>query len=161
MDNSIPAYSLFEGTFITAAPVLDRSVNILMFRDPDNKEYNLLINRTLLEEEETIDAFCEAQLETLRNTLPGFQTEGKLLKHEIGPAKLQVIQLANRYLKDGKNIRQVQSVMQLPQHNLANPSGRGLIIFTLHTEEEFTEYQRKHYVQVLNSFNPHMSAQGQ
>ncbi|MFJ3458555.1 DcrB-related protein [Scandinavium goeteborgense] len=160
MENVIPTYSLFEGSFITAAPVLDRSVNILMFRDPDDKEYNLLINRTLLDEDQTIDTFCETQIENLRNTLPGFQVEGKLLKNEIGPAKLVVIQLANRYLQDGKTIRQVQSVMKLPMHNQANPSGRGVIIFTLHVEDEFTEFQRKHYVQVLNSFNPEMSVSG-
>ncbi|MFP2516981.1 DcrB-related protein [Buttiauxella agrestis] len=160
MNSAIPTYALFEGTFLTPAPVLDRSVNILMFRDPQNKEYNLLINRTLLEEGQEIDSFCEAQVETLRNALPGFQTEGKMLRHEIGPAKLTVVQLANRYLQDGKVIRQVQSVLQLPLHNVANPSGRGVIIFTLHAENEFTEYQRKHYVQALNSFNPEMSAQG-
>lgn len=49
----------FEGTFLTPAPVLDRSVNILMFRDPDNHEYNIIINRTLLEEEDTSETFVK------------------------------------------------------------------------------------------------------
>lgn len=160
METIIPVYTLFEGTFVTEPPVIDRSVNILMFRDPDNNEYNLLINRTLLEEDQTIDNFCEAQVEALRQKLPGFQIEGKLIKHEIGPAKIPVIQVANRYLQDGKTIRQVQSIMKLPLHNQANPSGNGVIIFTLHAEEEFSEYQRKHYVQIINSFNPEMSPKG-
>lgn len=156
--NAIPStYSIFEGTFLTPAPVLDRSVNILMFRDPDNHEYNIIINRTLLEEEDTSETFCEKEMDALRNKLPGLQVEGKLLKHEIGPAKLPVVQVANHYLQDGKKFRQVQSIMQLPYHSLTNTDGRSVLIFTLNTDGEFTEYQRKHYVQIINSFNPHVA----
>jgi hypothetical protein len=157
MKTKSSTYTIFEGTFLTSAPVLDRSVNILMFKDPDNYEYNIIINRILLEEDDTTEAFCEKEMDALRNKLPGFQIEGKLLKHEIGPAKLPVVQIANNYLQDGKRFRQVQSIMQLPHHPVTNTDGRSVLIFTLISDSEFTEYQRKHYVQIINSFNPHVS----
>ncbi|WNN47926.1 DcrB-related protein [Siccibacter colletis] len=147
-------YSLLEGTFITEAPLLDRTVNILMFRDPEDNEYSIMINRALLDEDQTPEAWCEQQTEIQRNQLPGFKPEGKMLTHEIGPARLPVIQIANSFLQDGKTVRQVQSIIRLPRHRIANPVTRGLIIFTLRSESEFTEHQRKHYVQVINSFNP-------
>ncbi len=57
MSNKVQPYSLYEGNFLTTAPVLDRSVNVLMFRDPDNQEYNVIINRATLDEEQTPEAF--------------------------------------------------------------------------------------------------------
>ena len=102
MSNKVQHYSLYEGNFLTTAPVLDRSVNVLMFRDPDNQEYNLIINRATLDEEQTPEAFCESQMDILRNKLPGFQLEGKMLRHETGPSRLPVVQIANRYLQEGK-----------------------------------------------------------
>ncbi|EPN9525620.1 DcrB-related protein [Cronobacter malonaticus] len=157
MSNKVQTYSLYEGNFLTTAPVLDRSVNVLMFRDPDNQEYNLIINRATLDEEQTPEAFCESQMDILRNKLPGFQLEGKMLRHETGPFRLPVVQIANRYLQEGKTIRQVQTVIQLPFHAAANPLSREVIIFTLYADADFTEYQRKHYVQIINSFNPNVS----
>ncbi|EKN6260678.1 DcrB-related protein [Yersinia enterocolitica] len=155
MNANSSTYSIFEGTFLTTAPVLDQSVNILMFRDPDNHEYTIIINRALLDEEQTPEDFCEKEMEALRNKLPGFQIEGKLLKHELGPAKLPVVQVANNFLQDGEITRQVQSIVLLPYHAISNPANRVVLIFTLTTAGgEFTEHQRKHYVQIINSFNP-------
>jgi len=147
-------YHLYEGTFLSPEPIFDRSIQILMFRDPDEKEYQLMINRTMLDEEQTIESWCESEMDALRNKLPGFKTEGKLLKTEIGPAKLEVVQVANRYLNEGAIKRQIQSILKLPSHPRYNALGRGVIIFTLSSDEEFTEHQRKHYVQVINSFSP-------
>lgn len=148
------AYSLYEGTFLSPAPVQDRSVNILMFRDPDNNEYNIIINRARLEEKQSVKNYCESQMEVLRFKQPGFQIEGKLLTRKIGPAKISVTQVANRFLHEGKTVRQVQSIIQLPADVKNNPTGLEILIFTLNARNEFTEYQRKHYVQVLNTFNP-------
>lgn len=148
-------YSIYEGTFLTTAPILDQSVNILMFRDPDNHEYNIIINRTLLDEKETPETFCEKEMEALHNKLPGFQIEGKLLTHKLGPAKLPVVQVANNFLQNGERTRQVQSIVLLPHHPISNPDNRVVLIFTLtKTGGEFTEHQRKHYVKIINSFNP-------
>ncbi|WP_330982233.1 MULTISPECIES: DcrB-related protein [Enterobacterales] len=151
------SYNLTEGCFLSPLPVIDRTVNILMFRDPDDIEYNIVINRATLDEAQNIDAFCELQIEQLRNKLPGFQMDGKLLKSEIGPAKLSVVQISNQYLQDGKTVRQVQSVIKLPWHAGMNHNEREVIIFTLHTVGEFSEHQRKHYVQIINTFQPHMT----
>ncbi|PVZ81822.1 T6SS protein Cts1W [Serratia sp. S1B] len=150
----LQTYSIFEGSFQSVAPVIDRSVNVLMFRDSDHNEYNIMVNRVTLEEDLTLETYCEQQIEQLRNKLPGFQIEGKLLKHEIGPAKLPVVQIANQYLQDGNLVRQVQSLIQLPWHATANPQEREVIIFTLYAEGEFSEQQRKHYIQVINTFQP-------
>ncbi len=109
-----------------------------------------------MEEEDTSETFVKKRWTHYAITA-GFQVEGKLLKHEIGPAKLPVVQVANHYLQDGKKFRQVQSIMQLPYHSLTNTDGRSVLIFTLNTDGEFTEYQRKHYVQIINSFNPHVA----
>ncbi|AJJ11778.1 hypothetical protein CH64_3119 [Yersinia rohdei] len=148
-------YTIYEGTFLTTAPTLDQTVNILMFRDPEKNEYNIIINRALLTEEETPETFCEKEMEALRNKLPGFQIEGKMLTHELGPAKLPVVQVANNYLQNGERTRQVQSIVLLPHHAISNPDNRVVLIFTLtRTGGEFTEYQRKHYVKIINSFNP-------
>lgn len=149
-----PNYTILEGNFLTQAPVLDRSVNILMFRDPDNNEYNIMINRATLEEEQQTEEFCEAQTAELRNKLPGFQMQGKLLKSEIGPARLPVVQIANQYLQDGKIVNQVQSIIKLPWHGTTNHNEREVLIFTLHSLQEFSDYQRKHYVQIINTFQP-------
>lgn len=105
--------------------------------------------------------FCESQMEILRNQLPGFQLEGKLLRHETGPSKLPVVQIANSYLQEGKTIRQVQTIIQLPYHIVTNPTRREVLIFTLYSERDFTEFQRKHYVQIINSVNPNASALAQ
>ncbi|ANS44543.1 DcrB-related protein [Serratia inhibens] len=148
------SYSLYEGTFLSPQPIFDRSVQLLMFRDPDEKEYQLIINRTMLDEEQEMEAWCEVEMDKLRHKLPGFKTEGKLLKNEIGPAKLQVVQIANRYLSEGEIRRQIQSIMKLPKHPRYNPLGRDILIFTLNAMGEFSEYQRKHYVQIINSFAP-------
>ncbi|QZY96377.1 DcrB-related protein [Pantoea dispersa] len=148
-------YPMTEGVFMTTPPVLDRSIQILMFRDPDDKEYRIVITRAALAEEQTQEQWVEKEMENLRFRLPGFQTEGKLLKHQIGPAKLDVIQVANRYLDEGEVVRQVQSVIKLPQHHRYNPVGRDVLVFTLQTNiDEFTDYQRKHYVQIINSYSP-------
>lgn len=154
MSMSNVSYSLYEGTFLTSQPILDRSIQILMFRDPEGHEYQVIINRATLAEDQDMEAWSEMEMENLRNKLPGFTTEGKLLKHEIGPARLQVVQVANRYLNEGRIIRQVQSMVKLPQNNRYNQLERDLIVFTLNAEGDFTDYQRKHYVQVINSFSP-------
>ncbi len=151
------SYNLYEGTFISEQPVLDRSIQILMFRDPANNEYQIIINRATLGEDQDIEAWCNSEMDSLRNKLPGFDMEGKMLKHEIGPAKLQVIQVANHFLSDGDTVRQVQSVMKLPMNPRYNPLGNDILIFTLNALNEFTEYQRKHYVKVINSFSPDIS----
>ncbi|MBB3324723.1 DcrB-related protein [Atlantibacter sp. RC6] len=154
MEKNTVNYWLYEGSIVTLAPVLDRSVNILMFRGPEGMEYNILVNRTWLDEDQTLEQFCEQQINTMRNSLPAFEMDGKLLTHEIGPARLPVVQVSNRFLQDGKKFKQVQSLIKLPWHAIRNPANRAIIMFTLSTETEFTEFQRKHYVQVINSFNP-------
>ncbi|WP_241585926.1 MULTISPECIES: DcrB-related protein [Rosenbergiella] len=156
MSNSLYEYHMYEGNFLTPRPVLDRSVNLLMFRDDEGKEYQIVINRVLLPEGKDVTAWCEEEMETLRHKLPGFNIEGKLLEHEIGPAKIPIVQVANRYLYEGKTKKQIQSIMRLPEDTVHNPFNRELIIFTLVSEDQFTEYQRKHYVQVINSFTPQM-----
>ncbi|MFK8256252.1 DcrB-related protein [Erwinia sp. AnSW2-5] len=147
-------YKIFEGDFLTDMPVIDVSVNVMRFRDPENYEYNILINRVMMTEGQTVVTFCEKQMQTMQNTLPGFKSEGKQLEHNIGPAKLPVVQVAHRYLENGNYVRQVQSYVQLPQHPDYNPGNNMLMVFTLVAEQDFTEFQRKHYVQVINSFAP-------
>lgn len=155
MSNKSQMYHLTEGVFLTTPPVMDRSIQILMFRDPEEKEYRIVITRAALAEDQTQEAWVEQEMENLRFRLPGFQTEGKQLKHQIGPAKLDVIQIANRYFDDGDVVRQVQSVVKLPKHKTYNPANRDVLVFTLQANnEEFTEYQRKHYVQIINSYSP-------
>ncbi|MFH8136217.1 DcrB-related protein [Pantoea osteomyelitidis] len=150
-------YTLYEGTFITDAPALEESVNILRYRDPDQKEYNIVINRAFLDDEQTAEQYCEQEMDALRDRLPAFEMEGKMLKNEIGPLKLPVIQVANKYLYEGEWNRQVQSIIQLPYHKITNPNSNHIIVFTLNTTNEFTEYQRKHYVKIINSFKPFTS----
>lgn len=155
MKDQLSNYTMYEGSFLTNSPVVEQSVNILRYRDPEDNEYNIIINRATLVEDQTLEEFCEKEIEALRNKLPGFQVEGKLLTHAIGPAKLPVVQVANNFLQDGERTRQVQSIMRLPRNNVYNPDNRAILIFTLTaTGEEFTEYQRKHYVKIINSFNP-------
>ncbi|WP_312240112.1 DcrB-related protein [Pantoea sp.] len=158
MSSKKMTYTLYEGTFTTEVPVMDHSVNILMFRDPDEKEYNIVINRTYLDKDQTLESFCEKEMDALRKRLPAFEMEGKMLKSEIGPLKLSVIQVANQYINEGKVNRQVQSAIQLPFHAVTNPDSDRIIIFTLNSTQEFTEHQRKHYVKIINSFAPFTSA---
>ena len=155
--NQRKEYKVYEGSFLTEIPKFDQSVNILRFIDPEEREYTILVNRAYLTKEQNTEAFCEAQMAFMENTIPGFATEGKQLKSEIGPAKLSVVQIANRFLQDGKSMKQVQSFVSLPYHEVINPAKKNLIIFTLTTEEDFTDYQRRHYVQIINSFNPDVS----
>lgn len=155
MKRNILKYKLFEGTIQTELPVYDRSIQLMLFRDPDMKEYQLLINRTLIPEDNTVEEWCEKEQDILRFKLPGFKQEGKLIKSTIGPAKLEVIKVANNYLNnEGAKIKQIQSILRLPKHPRYNADGRCIIIFGLSTEDKFTEYQRKHYVQIINSFIP-------
>lgn len=147
-------YKVLEGSFLTDIPVVDVSVNVMRFRDPEKLEYNILINRAMMAKDQTLVSFCERQIQTMQNTLPGFQSEGKQLEHHIGPARLPVVQVAHRYLDGGNNVRQVQSYAQLPQHPDYNPENNMLMIFTLVADQDFTEFQRQHYVQVINSFTP-------
>ena len=139
---------------MTVAPVVDQSINILRFRDEEQNPYNILINRVTLLEGKTPEEFCDDQVERMQRFVPGFSEEGKRLTHEIGPAKLPLIQMANKYLEDGKWVKQVISVITLPYHPRINPAKRNLIIFTLAVDEDFTESQRKHYVKIINSFVP-------
>lgn len=46
MSNKVQHYSLYEGNFLTTAPVLDRSVNVLMFRDPDTVPRTKILSRS-------------------------------------------------------------------------------------------------------------------
>lgn len=147
-------YKIFEGDFLTDIPVVDVTVNVMRFRDPESLEYNILINRVMMAEGQTVVTFCEKQMQTMQNTLPGFKSEGKQLEHKIGPAKLPVVQVAHRYLENGNYVRQVQSYVQLPKHPDYNPGNNMLMVFTLVADQNFTEFQRKHYVQVINSFAP-------
>lgn len=154
MSQSTFSYSLYEGTFLSQQPILDRSIQILMFRDQEQQEYQIIINRASLAEEEDMEEWCDKEMDNLRNKLPGFTTEGKKIKSEIGPAKLKVLQVANHYLQEGNIVRQVQSMIQLPQHPRYNPLDRELLIFTLNSEQPFSEQQRQHYIQIINSFAP-------
>ncbi|WP_130832898.1 DcrB-related protein [[Erwinia] mediterraneensis] len=154
MNQNNMTYRLYEGEFLTLAPDLDQTVNILMFRDPEEKEYSVLINRAFLEQDQSLMQFCESEIGKMRNTLSAFQEEGKRLQHQIGPFRLPVIQVANRYLHQGKMTRQVQSIIQLPRHEISNPLNNRIIIFTLSTVNDFTEHQRRHYVKIINSFTP-------
>lgn len=147
-------YPLLEGEFLTDIPGVDMTVNVLRFRDSESNEYNILINRMMMDEGQTVVTFCEKQMQTMKNTLPGFKSEGKQLEHKIGVAKLPVVQVAHGYLDGGNKIRQVQSFARLPQHVDYNPHNNMLIIFTLLSNNDFTESQRQHYVQIMNSFVP-------
>lgn len=148
------SYIMYEGSFLTEAPFYDQSINILRFRDPEENEYTILINRAFKQEDQTLEAFCEAQLNLMTNTLPGFKNEGKMLKDEIGPAKLPVIQTANSFMENGKPVKQVQTTVALPWHPVINPGRLNLMVFTLASQKEFNDYQRKHYVRIINSFTP-------
>lgn len=154
MNSKQITFPIYEGSFMTVAPVVDQSINILRFRDEQDKPYNILINRVTLLEGKTPDDFCESQVDRMKRFVPGFEEEGKRLKHEIGPAKLPLIQMANKYLEEGEWVKQVISVVTLPYHPQINPDKRNLIIFTLAADEDFTDSQRKHYVKVINSFVP-------
>jgi len=147
-------YQTLEGSFLTDIPVVDVTVNVMRFRDPENQEYNIIINRVMMAEGQTVVTFCEKQMQTMQNTLPGFKSEGKQLENKIGPEKIPVVQVAHRYLENGNFVRQVQSYAQLPKHPDYNPRNNMLIVFTLVADQNFTEFQRKHYVQVMNSFAP-------
>jgi hypothetical protein len=147
-------YPINEGSFVTLGLQEDQTINILRYMDVDNNPYNILINRASLEENQTVDSFCEKQWEKMKRFVPGFEVEGKNLKHEIGPAKLPVLQTANKFLEDGGWVRQVSSIITLPWHPQLNPYSRKLLIFTLAANNDFTEIQRKHYVRIINSFNP-------
>lgn len=147
-------YLLNEGSFMTFAPQEDQSINILRYRDLDDNPYNILINRAQLEQDQTVDDFCEKQWERMKRQVPGFEVEGKNLKHEIGPAKLPVVQTAHKFMEDGAWVRQVTSIISLPWHPRINPLSRKLLIFTLAVNDDFTEAQRKHYVRIINSFTP-------
>ncbi|MGD8107632.1 DcrB-related protein [Pantoea sp. FN0302] len=147
-------YPLNEGSFMTFDPQEDQSINILRFMDDDHNAYNILINRATLEQDQTVDDFCEKQWDKMKRFVPGFEVEGKNLKHEIGPAKLPVLQTANKFLEDGAWVRQVSSIVTLPWHPRLNPHSRKLIVFTLAANNDFTEAQRKHYVRIINSFIP-------
>ncbi|WP_342754614.1 DcrB-related protein [Pantoea sp. MBD-2R] len=154
MSNDKKTYLIYEGSFLTPDPAYDQSINILRFRDPDEKEYSILVNRAFMTAGQTLEEFGKAQMNFLENTLPGYHNEGEMLKNTLGPAKLPVIQIANRFYQDGHLVKQVQSFVALPYHPVINPARVNLIIFTLAVQDEFNEFQRKHYVQVINSFNP-------
>lgn len=154
MSSKPTVYPLNEGTFMTFMPQEDQSINILRYMDEENRPYNILINRATLEQDQTVDEFCEQQCERMKRLVPGFEVEGKNLKHEIGPAKLPVLQTANKFLEDGVWVRQVSSVVTLPWHPDLNPYSRRLMVFTLATNDDFSEAQRKHYVRIINSFTP-------
>jgi len=157
MSQNKSTYIIYEGTLLTSAPLFDHSVNVLRFRDPEENEYTILINRAFLAEDQTLEEFCDAQMAFMTNTMPAFAVEGIQLKSEIGPAKLPVVQIANRFHLDGKLMKQVQTMVALPFHPVINSERRNIIIFTLNAEENFTEHQRKHYVQLINSFDPEAS----
>lgn len=148
------SYIMYEGRFLTEAPFYDQSINVLRFRDPEENEYTILINRAFKLEGQTLEAFCEAQINFMANTLPGYKNEGKMLKDEIGPAKLPVIQTANSFMENGKTVKQVQTTLALPWHPIINPGKLNLMVFTLASQKEFNDYQRKHYVRIINSFDP-------
>ncbi|AXF77612.1 DcrB-related protein [Erwinia tracheiphila] len=150
-------YILYEGTLLTEMPAFDQTVNVLRFFDQEDNEYTILINRAFLAEDQTLEEFCEAQMTFMTNTMPAFTVEGKQLTSEIGPAKLPVVQIANSFYLDGKMMKQVQTMVALPYHPEINSTRRKVIIFTLNAEKNFTEYQRKHYVQLINSFDPEIS----
>ncbi|MCX8958684.1 DcrB-related protein [Erwinia psidii] len=151
------SYILYEGKILTEEPTFDQSVNVLRFLDPEDNEYTILINRAFLTEEQTLEEFCDSQMTFMTNTMPAFTVEGKKLTSQIGPAKLPVVQIANSFYLDGKIMKQVQTMVSLPYHPVINSTRKNVIIFTLNAEKDFTEYQRKHYVQLINSFDPETS----
>lgn len=149
------SYAIAEGYFLTPLPVLDTSINILRYFDEGEKDYTIIINRTLLKDQQTVDDFCNKEWARMERIVPGFQREGTIMRHEIGPSKLPVVQIASRHLEAGDVVRQVVSVVKLPYHSDFNSSENKLVIFTLATRDQFTEKQRKHYVKILNSFIPY------
>ncbi|HAT23230.1 MAG: DcrB-related protein [Pantoea sp.] len=154
MGNKFEVYSLYEGKFLTLNPLNDSSVNVLRYQDENERRYDILINRAAMAPDQTVEEFCDEQCERMKRFVPGFEVEGKNLKHEIGPAKLPVLQTACKFQEEGNWVRQVSSLVTLPRHPTINPDARNLLIFTLAASPDFTESQRKHYVRIINSFSP-------
>ncbi|MDF0604401.1 DcrB-related protein [Neisseriaceae bacterium TC5R-5] len=153
-------YLLPEGGFKTAIkPLADRSVNVLMFEDQENKNiYSIMINRDQTRIGETLIGYCERQLADLTIKLKDFKQERKLVNHRLGNAKLPIVQVVSRHKEANEECLQVQTVVQLPsQDNVDDSENVGadkVLVFTLSSNREFTEAQRKHYVQLINSFIP-------
>ncbi|VFS32085.1 Uncharacterized conserved protein [Enterobacter cancerogenus] len=70
MNKTPMTYPINEGTFMTLTPQEDQSINILRYMDEDNNPYNILINRTTLEKDQTVDDFCEKQWEKMKLYVP-------------------------------------------------------------------------------------------
>lgn len=148
------SYPLHEGSFLTLPPQADQTINILSFSDPQQQPYDIIVNRALLKEDETVDDFLATQMERMQRFTPGFVAEEQQVRHHIGPSQLPVVQTANKYLHQGKWMNQISSVISLPCCPQFNPQQRKIIIFTLASPGEFTDAQRQHYRRLINSFTP-------
>lgn len=154
MDMTPLSYPLPEGSFLTLPPLADQTINILSFFDPQEQQYEIIINRAELNQEQTVDDFLDSQQQKMQRFTPGFTPEEEKIRHQIGPSQLPVLQTANKYLHEGKWIKQISSFITLPYHPYLNPLQRKIIIFTLASHGEFSHSQRQHYLRMINSFTP-------
>jgi hypothetical protein len=138
-------YPLPEGNFNTVTPVLDQSMNILVFQDHESKSnYTLIINRDRQEAGETLAGYCQRQIKVLARQFEDFVQDGDLMT-DTRENGIRYARFHTRFHQGGAPVHQAQIVVQLDE------SGK-VIIFTLSGTAAFNDAQALHYSDAVQSF---------
>ncbi|WJF92127.1 DcrB-related protein [Paraburkholderia bonniea] len=144
-------YPLPEGLIETPAPVLDQSMNVLVFQEPESRaNYTIVINRDRMNAGETVERYCQRQIKTLGRQFDEYTVEQELVLHARESVHPYAT-FASRFRQSGTPVHQIQCAIRLADES-------GVIIFTLGSSAPFNEAQRAHHATVVSSFMNSMTA---
>jgi hypothetical protein len=125
-----------EAEFVLPATPQDQTINMLGFFTPPLSglppidtppEFSLVINRDLVDTNETVDAFVDRQMQAMRTGLPGFdlQTRAPLRIDEASG-----IQLVYTWQSENGPLFQRQACLHCPPAVSPNPRTRLMLTIT-------------------------------
>ena len=129
-------YQINEGSFELPDAWADRSMNIFAPDESINPEWNIVVSRDKLDEDETLSGYVEKQLAEMPKALPRFRL---LVDDETVVNQMTGREIVSTWVGDGGTVRQKQIVFVMNDKSL---------VFTFTVLERLSSK----YENVLNDF---------
>lgn len=123
-------YHINEGTFELPEDWTDRSMNIFTPDESENPEWNIVVSRDKLAEDETLAGYLEKQIAEMPKALPRFRliSDEEVVVNDV-PAR----EVNSTWIGDGGTVRQIQVVFVIKAKSL-------VFTFTV-LERLFSQYE--------------------
>lgn len=122
-------YHINEGTFDLPDDWTDRSMNIFTPDESENPEWNIVVSRDKLAEDETLAGYLEKQLAEMPKVLPRFRL---ISDEQVVINDVTAREVVSTWIGDGGTVRQKQVVFVI--------KGKSLVFTFTVLERLFSQY---------------------